>query len=209
MKKLLFALMLLSIGSQAQTEMDSTRIDSISISIVPKVKHINHHFWDAGVAVQKEATSLAVNYSYRSKQWLIRTGLVGSIYQLTGTTASEYSAQARLGVDYHFLNYGFLHSWYDGKKQYRWSPFVHVGALSGVRHVNGYENVMYEDTSIDRWNYLQSFEAAVGVKYSPKNIFGWHTSGWLTFVGAYGIISSNMDGNYGSFNIGVNYILGY
>ena len=209
MRRLLFVLVLFSIGSQAQIISDSTKIDSISISSESKEKHINHNFWDVGVAVQQRATSLATNYSYRSKQWMVRTGLVGSIFQLTGTTAYEYSAQAKLGVDYHFLNYGFLHSWSHGKKQYRWTPFVHVGGLSGVRYVHGYENVLYEDVSIDRWNYLQSFEAAIGVKYSPKKIFGWHNSGWVTFVGAYGIIFSNMDGNYGSFNIGVNYILGY
>jgi len=209
MKKLLFALIIFNTGLQAQIKSDTTEIVSMTIVSEQKEEKINHNFWDMGLAVQQKSTGISANYSYRAKQWVVRTGLVGSIYQLSGTAAYEYSAQARLGVDYHFLNYGFLHSWSDGRKQYRWSPFVHVGVLAGTRYVYGYENVIYEDVSIDRWNYLQSFEAAIGVKYSPKNIFGWHNSGWLTFVGSYGVLSSNMDGNYGTFNIGVNYILGY
>ena len=207
MKKLLFALILSSIGLQAQVKSDTTETVSISIVSEPKEAHINHHFWDAGIGVQRESTVLSANYSYRAKKWMVRTGLVGSIFGLSGTIANEYNAQVRLGVDYHFLNYGFLNSWSNSKKQYRWTPYAHVGVLSGVRYIQNYDQIIYE--THDRWNYLQSLEAAIGVKYSPKDILGWHTSGWLTFVGAVGVVSNNLDGNFTSFHLGINYIIGY
>ena len=196
MKNLLIAfLALYGLALNAQNIQSPVEHDSIRQSFI----HI-------GVGAQAKRTSVDLGIGWRNKHMLIMPGIVGSIYHLTGTQAYEYSMAAKVNLHHHFLNYGFLNSWPRYHNQKRWTPYINFGVAVGTRYIQNRHLIIYE---LDRWNLLIELEASVGVKYSPKDIFNWHTNGYLTFQGDIGVINSTLDGQYLNFSLGISHVFGY
>lgn len=194
MKKLIFILLLFSFGIQAQN------IDPL------EGESIKQNFINLGGGIQTKRTSIDLGIGWRNNNVLILSGIAGGIYHLENTYAYEYNFAVKINSHYHFLNYGFLNSWSAYGKKRRWTPYINLGLAVGTRYIQNHHLIIYH---LNRWNFLLEMEGSVGIKWSPKDIFGWHTNEYLTMLADVGMINSNLEGKYPTVSLGINYVLGY
>ena len=205
---ILVTILCFSISGFSQSENDTIIVVKTLGAVTQEKVEVSNLYFEAGAGVEAKRTIIGLSVGTRFGQSTFSTKTLLSKYRLIDTYSNEWNLAQGIYYKYDFLNYGFLHNWINQtKKQYRWSPYVSVGGAVGFGHIDNFENVVSRE--LDEYNLYTDLEPMIGVEWSPKNLLGIHTNGWLKLDAKAGYIFSNLDGNYFNYGASITWVFGY